>query len=89
MKNKPIVNRDKGWKSFNDELPENYFEKLWKASLEKVLEAVESENVTNSVKNLKGKKEDDKEVVADDGLRMLIMRMGDIYLQKLYLTNVS
>lgn len=63
--------------------------KLWKASLEKVLEAVESENVTNSVKNLKGKKEDDKEVVADDGLRMLIMRMGDIYLQKLYLTNVS
>lgn len=94
MKDKPRRRGDKGWQSFDDELPGDclgfmYFrlaeehksassEDLWKASLEKALEAVESEKAKNRVlKELEGKKdgeEEDKDVAAD-GVKVPVVRM--------------
>lgn len=95
MKDKPRRRGDKGWESFDDDLPGDclgfmYFRlaeehrsasslELWKSSLEKALEVVESENAKNRVlKELEGKKEggkEDKESVADDGVRVPVVRM--------------
>lgn len=95
MKDKPRRQGDKGWESFDDDLPGDclgfmYFRQaeehrsaasleLWKSSLEKALEAVESENARNRVLlELEGKKEGEKvqkEIAVDDGVRVPVVRM--------------